>query len=281
MEYDHLQFCHLVNGVCRAFLAHPAVFQASIRHHVSSPLWGCIDVQISGMDLLREPHRPIHVLREYSGGKPKAGIVGFGDCIVNVFERADGNGRAEQFFPGNQHVRKRVGNHRRRVQRTLAISAGDDSRPLTHCFRDPTLDTLGVGLTDHGTHLYVLVEGVASVEFLRRPHQGIQQVSINRPGRKHPLRRDTHLAGVGEPAGDSCCGDLFYVGVRHDDEGAVGPQLHRYLLDTGVSTDSVADFHASGKGNLPDSGIPGDCIPHLAAGAGNRLNRFLRQSCFK
>ena len=238
-------------------------------------------MQVAGMDFLGELHGPVHVLGEDAGGEAKAGVVGLGDGVVDVVKGADCHGGAEQLFPRNQHLWTSVGHYGCGVHGALASAAGDDPRALAHGLGDPALDPLGVGLANHRPHLDVLVKRVADAELLGRLDQRVQQVGVNRSRRKHPLRRDAHLPGVGEPAGHGCRGDLLNVGIGHDDERAVGTQLHGDLLDAGVAANLVADFHAAGEGDLAHVGRAGDGVANLRAGAGDGLDGFFRQAGFQ
>ncbi len=80
------------------------------------------------------------------------------------------------------------------------------------------------------------------------------------------------MPGVGEAARYRGSGHFFQIGVGHDDEGAVGAQLHGDLFDAGVAANAVAHLHAAGKSYLPYPRVTGQGVADLAAGAGYGLD---------
>src|SRR5579864_478198 len=64
VEHDHLQLGHLLDRVLGTFLPEAALLEAAVGHQVDAPLRSPVDVDVAGLDLAGEPHRPVDVLRE-------------------------------------------------------------------------------------------------------------------------------------------------------------------------------------------------------------------------
>ena len=83
---------------------------------------------------------------------------------------------------------------------------------------------------------------------------------------------------LAKAAGHCGGGDLLYVGVGHDNQRAVGAQLHGDLLDAGIAADLIAHFHAAGEGDFADVGRARDGVTDLGPGASDGLYGFFGQS---
>ena len=238
-------------------------------------------MQVAGLNLLGKAHGPIHVLGEYAGRQAEPGIVSHRNGLVNVIEGTDRHRRTKQFFPGQSHIRLNVGHHRRGVNRAFLVTTGYYPRALLHRLANPPADPGGVGLADHRPHFDGLIQRVAGSKRLGWNLNGIQKIGVNPPVGQHPLGGNADLAGIGKTAGDGSRRHLLNISVRHDNQRAVGTQLHRHFFYSGVAANSVAHFHAAGEGNFAYPGVAGDDIANLRPGAGNALDSFRRQAGFQ
>ena len=160
------------------------------------------------------------------------------------------------------------------MEGAAARTAGNETGAGGDGLLDPALDAFGVGLADHGAHLGAVRERVAGGDSLDACLQGIGEVAVGLVLHEDALRRDTHLAGVGEARQGHTVRDLVDVSVIHDDDGGIGTQLHRHLLQARRAADVLAHISRAGEGDLSNPWVRGDGVADGGTGTGEDTDRF-------
>ena len=108
------------------------------------------------------------------------------------------------------------------MHRALAGAARNDAGPSPNGFLHPSLDALSVLDADHRPHLDIVVEGIADRQGFDRGFEGVDKIPVHLAAGEYSLSRDADLASVGKAGIGGGGGDLFEIGVRHDDQRGVG-----------------------------------------------------------
>ena len=104
----------------------------------------------------------------------------------------------------------------------LTGAAGDDAGPSPNGFLDPSFDALSVLDADHWPHLDVAVKGIAGRQGFDGGFEGVDKIPVHFAAGEYSLSRDADLARVGKAGIGGGGGDLFEIGVWHDDQWGVG-----------------------------------------------------------
>jgi hypothetical protein len=190
----------------------------------------------------------------------------------------DRDRRAEGFLAHQLAIVGHVIEHRRRVNRALAVVAVKQGGAFLYRIVDPVLEQDCRGLVDDGADIGVGIHRIAILQLGRFLCDQRCELVAGRVDAQHALDRGAALSRILGAAGDGQFGRLVEVGVVHDDQWRIAAEFEHGAPITRGLGDILADRHAAGERNQVDVFVGQHFVAHVLRQPGNHRQHLRRQA---
>ena len=257
LHLDHLRQAHLAVGAADAAELEPAVRRLrdpEARDHV-------VDHHRAGFDLLGHRFAATTVGGPHTGSQPEVAVIGQANGLLVGVERRHRQHRAEGFLLDDAHVRRHIGQQRRRVevwpQFGQALSAPQQARAMQYRVSHMLVHNAQLALVDERPHFDLRPNSVAHTQLGDLVTASFEELLVEAAMNVTALDRKARLAGIHERAPQGAAGSNVHVGIVEHDHGIFAAQLQhdRQQLSRRGFSHAFAGGNAAGEDELVDGRI--------------------------
>ena len=178
--------------------------------------------------------------------QPVVGVVGHPHRLVGAVDPDDRHHRPERLLAVQAHRGRDTGEHRRRDDVAVGLSARRRLGAVLARVGDQLEDPLARGVVDHGANHRARVARIAAHELRCPLGELVPRLAGDGAVGDDPLRRHADLAGVHERAEARRVGGRVEVGVGQHDLGRLAAELEQASLELLGALDGDDPAHARG-----------------------------------